>query len=140
LPITRFVIILGLVFLARSQSGVAATAQQRADLNIREITSVTSGGSIYRALLGDSEIYPFLVLEKISMGQTEGEKQILEKTWNLTEMKGAGALLPVREGDEIHGLHWEKNNLKFSFKRSSGSLNCIVSKVIESTPIVVCKK
>jgi hypothetical protein len=121
----------------------------RADLTIREMTSVQVGNSVYRALLGLAEIYPFLIIERVQLGDSEGDEPALVATWRLPDIEGGSGFHATFEGDQISSLRWKGDRLEFMFHASRagdsardrirGNLACVVSGILESKPSVVCR-
>jgi hypothetical protein len=113
-------------------------AKIRADLSISEIISVQVNNGIYRAIKGFNEIYPFLVIEKIQLPLTEGDSAVLSNSWELSELVGAKALLPLKEGDDIRDMKWRENRLDFNLYKEGLSRKCHVTNIIEGKPTLSC--
>jgi hypothetical protein len=118
---------------------VAAGQKPLAEFQVREMTSMRLRGEIYRAIKGYSEIYPYLVLERIRPGDTEGDPDKLVGQWPLTEMAGGHAFGRISEGDDITQVKWVGQSLEFVSKSMRGVEKCRVSKV-DVKPTVSCER
>ena len=130
-----------LVFAAGGMAAVKVAARQKpvADFEIREMTSIRLRGEIYRASKGYSEIYPYLVLERIRPGDTEGDPDKLVGQWRLTDMVGGHAFGRTSEGDDITQVKWVGQSLEFVSKSIRGVEKCRVSNVV-AKPTVACER
>jgi hypothetical protein len=107
-------------------------------LDVREVRSVRVGDHVYRALLVYSEVYPFLVIEKVRISLTEGDEPALISSWKLREMDG-GAALRLQEGDDIKELRWNKSDVLFVLAHEGRHTQCVISQVIADKPKVSCR-
>jgi len=110
----------------------------RADLDIREVKSVQVGNYVYRALLGYSEVNPFLVVEKVRVALTEGDEPELVASWKMRDMDG-GAAIRLQEGDDIRDLRWTNLELEFAVVGGGRHSRCVILNVTSGTPKVSCK-
>jgi hypothetical protein len=110
----------------------------RADFDIREIRSLQVGDHVYRALLGYSEIYPFLVIEQVRVPLTEGNEPVLVASWKMRDMDGGGAIR-LQEGDDIKDLRWSNSDVEFVLARGGRRSRCVVSNIVAGRPKVSCK-
>lgn len=115
-----------------------APPRPRADLDVREVRSTRAGDCVLRALVGYSEVYPFLVVERIRLPLTEGEEPALEGSWALRDMKGAPAV-PFQEGDDIADVTWSGTDLSFSIRRSGMKVRCTVKAMAAPSPEILCR-
>jgi hypothetical protein len=118
--------------------GASPDLRPRADLDIREVRSVRVGEHVYRALLGYSEVYPFLVVEQVRLPLTEGDEPALVASWKLRDMEG-GTAIRLQEGDDIKDLKWNNANVEFELARSDRRSRCVVANVVAGKPKVSCK-
>ena len=125
--------------VALPSSALETRASPRADVAIREMVSFHSKGFVYRALKGDSEIYPFIVIEKLRLGLTEGDETVLVASWRAEDMKGGRVLDDAVEGDDFRDLRWNGGVLRFTFHRAGRLLTCTVSGVEAGAPAVSCE-
>jgi len=110
----------------------------RADLDIREVKSVQVGNYVYRALLGYSEVNPFLVVEKVRVALTEGDEPELVASWKMGNMDG-GTAIRLQEGDDIKDIRWTNSELEFAVVGGGRHSRCVISSVTSGTPKVSCK-
>lgn len=111
----------------------------KADFDVREIQSQEIRGEVFRAIKGYSEIYPYLVIERIKLPLTEGSRAKLVSSWNLKDIAGVSQIV-MKEGDNIDGLKWKDNRLTFKLSSVGNSRQCKIFGLLEGKPQVECKK
>ena len=103
------------------------------------MVSFESKGFLLRALKGDQEIDPFIVVGKVSLGLTEGDEPILLASWRIRDMTGGAALAESSEGDDFTNMRWNGELLEFTFRKHASRLTCTVSNLMIGKPAVSCR-
>jgi hypothetical protein len=116
----------------------AMEPRPRADMSIREMVSFRSKGFVYRAIEGESEIYAFIIIDKLRLGLTEGDETVLVASWRAKDMKGGSLFDDTFEGDDFRDLRWSGGMLRFTFWHHRQLLACNVSGVEAGAPSVSC--
>ena len=119
-------------------AGADPGPKPHADLRIREMVSFESKGFLLRALKGYQEIDPFIVVEKVSLGLTEGDEPALLASWRVRDMKGGAVLAESSEGDDFTNMRWNGGLLEFTFSKHASKLTCTVSNLMIGEPAVAC--
>jgi hypothetical protein len=134
-------LIAGLSVMASVCVAAQAEALQRpkADLNVVEIRSTDLGEDTFRAIKGYDEVWPFLVLERIRQGATEGAQAKLLRSWHLRDMVGGQRFDRANEGDEIDDIEWRGDVLEFVYTSRKSREKCRVSRLTEEKPTVSCR-
>lgn len=106
-----------------------------ADLDVREVRSVTLDSRVYRALTGFEESYAFLFVDVVELAETESDSARLLASWNISETSG-GKELELEEGASFRDVRWASASLQFTHESSKGRRACTVTGIETLRPIV----
>jgi hypothetical protein len=114
--------------------------QRLADLDVREVRSITLEGRVYRALTGYEESYAFLFIDAIQLPEIEGDSARLLGSWNISTISGGKEFEIPIEGAVFRDVRWASGHLQFVYESPLGRKTCTVASIETLRPSLNCRR
>ena len=101
--------------------------QQTASTEIREMSSMVSRGVIWRALIGVEETRPYLVIEVIRRGRTEGDPDRIVRQYRFDEVALYRRMVRTAHLTRLGDLRWRRGRLELTASGRQGDLSCTLA-------------